>query len=81
MFWTASDAGHLLPGVWLSLYGLAALTGGAFSVRSVAIMGMGFLVLGAVALLHANIGQLLMLYGFGILHLGFGVYVAFRHGG
>ena len=31
----AKGAGELLPGVWLILYGLAATTGGAFSVRAV----------------------------------------------
>ena len=72
---------HLLPGVWLSLYGLAALTGGAFSVRSVAIMGISFLLFGAAALLHSPAGSILMLCGFGISHIAFGIYIAWRHGG
>ena len=81
--WALAGAGarHLLPGVWLSLYGLAALTGGAFSVRSVVVMGIGFLLLGAAALLHSALGSVLMVCGFGVLHVAFGVYIGFRHGG
>ena len=72
---------YLLVGVWLSLYGIAAFTGGAFSVRSEAIMGTGFLVLGAAALLFIPVGPVLMVCGFGVLHVAFGVYIACLHGG
>ena len=72
----------LLPGMWLILYGLAALTGGAFSVRAVSLMGGCFLLLGGVALLTpAGPANLYMAIGFGALHVGFGAYLAYRHGG
>lgn len=79
---TAHGATHLLPGMWLILYGLAALTGGAFSVRAVSLMGGCFLLLGGVALLAPSaLANLFMAVGFGALHVGFGAYVAHRHGG
>lgn len=77
----AAGAHLLMPGAWLSLYGIAALTGGAFSVRSVSVMGTGFLLLGAVALLYPPAGAALMVCGFGVLHVAFGVHIAHRHGG
>ncbi|MCY4485299.1 MAG: hypothetical protein OXC12_20705 [Spirochaetaceae bacterium] len=78
----AHEVTHLLPGMWLVLYGLAALTGGAFSVRAVSLMGGCFLLLGGVTLLApAGLANLFMAIGFGALHIGFGAYLAFRHGG
>ena len=78
----AKEATELLPGVWLTLYGLAATTGGAFSVRAVSVMGGCFLLLGGAALLApAGLGDLFMAAGFGGLHIGFGLYLAHRHGG
>ena len=78
----AKGATELLPGVWLTLYGLAATTGGAFSVRAVSVMGGCFLLLGGAALLApAGLGDLFMAAGFGGLHIGFGLYLAHRHGG
>jgi hypothetical protein len=72
----------LLPGVWLLLYGTAIVTAGAFSVRVVPIMGLCLMLLGAAALfVPRGMGDLFMVFGFGLVQIGFGVWIARRYGG
>ena len=72
----------VLPGLWLLLYGTAVVTGGAFSVKTVPVMGLSLMGIGAVALLSpAAWGNGFMAAGFGGAHIFFGILIARRHGG
>ena len=77
-----ADLVHLLPALWLLLYGTATVTGGAFSVPIVPLMGLGFMTVGTVAVFTPpSWGDAVMASGFGVLHIVFGLIIARRHGG
>src|SRR5262252_1118067 len=77
-----ANALSILPGVWLLLYGTAIVTGGAFSVRVVPIMGLCLMLLGAAALFApAAWGDAFMAAGFGVVQIAFGLWIARNYGG
>jgi hypothetical protein len=76
------DAWPLMPSVWLLLYGTGVLTGGAYSVAPVRVMGLSFMALGMAALVTPpSWGNVWLALGFGVLQVGFGLYIARKHGG
>jgi hypothetical protein len=73
---------EIMAPVWMLCYGAAIVTGGAFSVRIVPIMGWMFIASGAVAfMLPAAYGNYVMAASFGLLHVVFGTIIAKRYGG
>jgi len=80
VLWRAEQP-SLLPGTWLLLYGTGVVTGGAFSVRAVPLMGLTLMLIGAVVLAWPAWGNGGMALGFGAVQVAFGVFIARRHGG
>jgi hypothetical protein len=72
----------LLPAMWLLLYGTGVVTGGAFSVRVVPLMGLVIMGFGLTALLTpVALGNLWMALGFGVTQIAGGLIIARRYGG
>lgn len=79
--WQLGEFEALIP-IWILLYGAAVVSGGAFSVKAIPVMGWCFIALGTIAfVVPANFGNLMMALSFGILHVIFGSIIARRFGG
>lgn len=72
---------RFLPVVWLGLYGTAVITGGAYSVRIVPLMGWLFLGLAGLSVVIPGYGNWFMAAGFGALHIIFGLLIGRKYGG
>jgi len=71
-----------LAPAWLLLYGAGIITGGAYSVSIVPVMGLCFMATGALAVVApAAWANYFLAAGFGGLHIIFGFIIARRHGG
>ena len=73
---------EVMAPIWMLCYGAAVITGGAFSVRAVPVMGWVFMAFGAAAFaLPAVYSNYLMLASFGLTHIVFGAIIAKKYGG
>src|SRR5260370_277015 len=71
-----------LAPAWLLLYGAGIITGGAYSVSIVPVMGLCFMATGAIAVVApAAWANWFLASGFGGLHIIFGFLIARRHCG
>lgn len=71
-----------LPTVWLTLYGTAVVTGGAFSVGVLRLKGWAFIFLGAISVVVPTAyGNWMMALGFGVFNVVFGFVIARKYGG
>ena len=67
---------HAIAGTWLLMYGCALISAGVAATRTIAIMGVAFVVLGLVSLFLPDGPQIYMLgAGFGGLHVLFGLLI------
>jgi hypothetical protein len=72
----------VMPPAWLLLYGAGVLTGGAFSVAVIRVVGVLFIALGLAAVMTPpEWGNVWLGAGFGGVQIGFGIYIARNHGG
>lgn len=77
-----AERADLVRPLWLLLYGTGITTAGAFTIRLVTVMGLVYVGLALAAFLSpASWGDLYMAAGFGLVHIGFGIVIARRHGG
>lgn len=68
---------QLLAGTWMACYGAAVVAASAHTIRAVRWMGAAFLALGALALgFPLGRGDVWMALGFGLVHAGYGLWIA-----
>jgi hypothetical protein len=79
--WAVNNFTVMAP-AWLLLYGAGLLTGGMFSVRVVRVIGLCFMAAGLAAIVTPHEwGNIWLAMGFGGCQIGFGIYIARKHGG
>lgn len=77
-----TPAAPLVPALWLLLYGTGVVAAGSHSVACVPFMGAAFMALGLAAFLApAAWSAAFLAAGFGLVHMGFGLWIWRKHGG
>jgi hypothetical protein len=77
-----AEAYSAIPATWLLLYGTAFVSSGAFSIRVIPMMGVGFMLFGIIAaLVPLGASNIILGIAFGGLHIVFGLIIARSYGG
>jgi hypothetical protein len=69
----------LLAPSTLIFYGLALVMGGKYTLRDVEYLGICELALGLTGVYYPGFGLELWAFGFGFLHIGYGLYMYFKY--
>lgn len=64
--------------VWMMCYGTGVYAAGLFSMHMVRVLGLGFVVVGALALQFPQVAVLMAALSFGLLHIAFGAAVLWK---
>ncbi|MEA2239338.1 MAG: hypothetical protein QOC81_4062 [Thermoanaerobaculia bacterium] len=76
------EAYSAIPATWLLLYGTAFVSSGAFSIKVIPVMGIGFMLFGVLAaFLPLGFSNIVLGVAFGGLHIIFGLIIARSYGG
>ncbi len=81
LLWSTGQ-NHLLPAIWMLLYGAGVLAAGTYAATPVMQTGACFLAAGAITLaLPANLLNAALGISFGLIHIFFGWRIYQHHGG
>lgn len=69
----------LIAPLTLLFYGLALYNAGNFTINEVKFMGMVMIGLGLISSWFIEYGLLFWAIGFGVVHIGYGIYMHFRY--
>ena len=70
-----TEVQYIVP-LWMMLYGTGVFTVGQFSIRAPRLLGLAFIIAGAMTLLFFQAcGVIAAALSFGLLHIAFGLYI------
>lgn len=69
----------LIAPATLVFYGLALINAGRFSLQEISYLGISEVVLGLTAMMFLGYGLLFWAFGFGVLHIVYGIIMYWRH--
>jgi uncharacterized membrane protein len=75
----SKNALMLIAPISLIFYGVALYNASKFSFNDVKYLGIVQIGLGLLAALYTNYALLLWAIGFGVVHIGYGIYMHIRH--